>query len=71
MQAYRWGSAHGTQQLGGVAHGGGAVVEGRGELGGLVEVVLYVLQGPVHDACPTHTHSHTHTHTHTHQERTK
>lgn len=33
-----------AQQLGGVSYGGGAVTEGRGELGRLAEVVLRVLR---------------------------
>ena len=38
------GSTNRTQQLGGVSHSSGAIVEGCGELGCLREVVLRVLR---------------------------
>lgn len=53
MLLYFWGSPDGAQQLGAVAHGGGSVVQGGGELGWLAEVVLLVLRRFVLDTCRT------------------
>lgn len=51
MVLYSGASPDGAQQLGAVAHGGGSVVQGGGELGGLVEVVLLVFRRLVFNTC--------------------
>lgn len=53
MVRYSGASPDGAQQLGAVAHGGGSVVQGGGELGGLAEVVLLVFRRLVINTCRT------------------
>lgn len=45
------GSTNSTQQLGGISHGGSAVIERGGELGCFAEVVLLVLGRLVDNTC--------------------
>lgn len=47
MSVYFWASPDGAEKLGAVAHSGGPVDHGGGELGRLAEVVLLVFRGLV------------------------